>query len=100
MNLIKIVVALMMANVVFAEPVQEVYVQKCKMCHGSSGENTVMRKSKAIKDMSVEEIETAITALATGERKGLPVAKNIKKSFVDSHTKEQVHALAEYINQL
>jgi|LakMenEpi03Aug12_release.lakeMendotaPanAssembly.Ray.scaffolds.fasta_scaffold594054_1 cytochrome c553 len=100
MNIMKIVAVLMMANIAFAASTQEVYTKKCKTCHGPSGENTAVGKSKPIKDMSVVEIETAITNLASGERKGLPVAKSIKKNFIDTHTKEQVHALAEYINQL
>lgn len=100
MNLVKIVLLLLTASVVFGAPASTLYLQKCKTCHGPSGENTAVGKSKIIKDMSVAEIETAITDLASGERKGLPVAKTIKKNFVDTHTKEQIHALAEYINQL
>jgi cytochrome c553 len=100
MNLVKIVLLLLTASVVFGAPASTLYPQKCKTCHGPAGENTAVGKSKPIKDMSVVEIETAIADLASGERKGLPVAKTIKKNFVDTHTKEQIHALAEYISQL
>jgi len=100
MNFIKIVIPLFTASMVFGAPISSVYVQNCKTCHGATGENTAVGKSKMIKDLSVIEIEKALNVLSTGERAGLPVAKMIKKNFMNTHTKEQVHELAVYINSL
>lgn len=100
MNMMKIVMPLLAASMVYGAPISSVYVQKCKTCHGPTGANTAVGKSKVIKDMSVEEIEKALQELSSGERKGLPVAKMIKKNFINTHSKEEVRALAEYINAL
>jgi cytochrome c553 len=100
MNFIKIVIPLFTASMVWGAPISSVYVQNCKTCHGPTGENTAVGKSKIIKDLSVTEIEKALGDLSSGERKGLPVAKMIKKNFMNTHTKEQIHELAVYINSL
>lgn len=100
MTLIKILLPVFSASIVLAAPISSVYQQKCASCHGQKGEKAAMTKSVAIKDLSAEKIEKALYDYASGERKSLPVVKTMKKNFVDANSKEQVHALAEYITTL
>ena len=100
MNLMKIAVPLMITSMAFGASTNPLYVKNCQTCHGPLGEKTAIGKSKPIKDMSAVEIEKALTDLSVGTRKSLPVAKSFKKKFLDTHTKEEVRALAEYISAL
>ena len=82
-------------------PISSVYQQKCASCHGQKGGKAAMTKSVAIKDLPAAKIEKkALYDYASGERKTLSVVKTMKKNFVDANSKEQVHALAEYITTL
>lgn len=83
-----------------AVPISSVYQQKCASCHSQKGGKAAMTKYVAIKDLPAAKIEKALYDYASGERKALSVVKTMKKNFVDANSKEQVHALAEYITTL
>lgn len=100
MTLIKILVPVVTASMVCAAPISSIYQQKCASCHGSKGEKEAMAKSIPIKGMAVAKVEKNLHDYASGERKAIPVVKNIKKNLLDTNSKEQVHALAEYISTL
>ena len=100
MKLIKIGSALCAASLLYASPASSIYTQKCASCHGANGDMKAMGTSKAIKEMSVEEIEKAVLNYASGERKALAFIKSTKATFLKSHTKEELHELAVYIHDL
>ena len=100
MKLMKIGLALCAASLLYASPGKSMYTQSCASCHGVNGDTKAMGTSGAIKDMSVEEIEKAVLAYASGERKAPSFVKSTKAAFVKSHTKEQLHELAVYIHSL
>ncbi|MDM5263289.1 c-type cytochrome [Sulfurovum sp. XTW-4] len=100
MNFIKIGVSLLTVSILSASPAQNAYVQKCASCHGVNGDMKAMGTSKAIKEMSVEEIEKALINYASGERKAMPFVQNLKKDFVNKHSNEELHELATYIHDL
>ncbi len=100
MNFIKIGVSLLTVSILSASPAQNAYVQKCASCHGVNGDMKAMGTSKAIKEMSEEEIEQALINYASGERKAMPFVKSVKKDFVNKHSKEELHQLSTYIHGL
>jgi cytochrome c553 len=100
MTLIKILLPVVTASMVCAAPISSTYQQKCASCHGFKGEKEAMTKSNPIKGMAVAKIEKTLHDYASGERKAIPVVKSIKKNFLDTNSKEQVRALAEYISAL
>lgn len=100
MLFMKMLLPIFSASIVLAAPISSVYQQKCGSCHGQKGEKVAMGKSEAIKGMSVAKIEKTLHDYASGEKKTLPVVKTMKKNFLDANSKEQVRALAEYINCL
>lgn len=100
MNKIKILLVIFSTSMVWAAPISSVYQQKCGSCHGPHGEKAAMGKSNAIQGMPVAKIEKSLYDYASGSKSALPVVKVMKKNFVDANSKEQVRALAEYINTL
>lgn len=100
MSLTKIGLSLFAASLLSASPAKSIYTQKCASCHGANGDMKAMGTSKAIKEMSVEEIEKAVISYASGERKALPFVKSTKVTFMKNHTKEELHAVATYIHEL
>ena len=100
MNFIKISVSLLTVSLLSASPAQNTYVQKCASCHGVNGDMKAMGSAKVIKEMPVEEIEKALINYASGERKAMPFVTNVKKDFVNKHSKEELHELANYIHGL
>lgn len=100
MSFMKIGIALFAVSILSASPAQNTYVQKCASCHGVNGDMEAMGSSKAIKKMSVEEIEKALINYASGERKAMPFVQNVKKDFVNKNSKEELHELATYIHGL
>lgn len=100
MSLTKIGLSLCAASLLSASPAKSIYTQKCASCHGANGDVKAMGSSKAIKEMSVEEIEKAVISYASGERKALPFVKSVKVTFMKNYTKEELHAVATYIHEL
>ncbi len=60
---------------------------KCVGCHGAKGEKVALGKSKIIKDMTKEEIRSAMTGYRNstygGEMKGLMVSQSKKLTDYD-----------------
>ncbi len=100
MTFIKIGLVLFSVSFLSASPAQNIYVQKCASCHGVNGDMKAMGTAKPIKEMPVKEIEKALIDYTSGKRKALPFIKNVKAMFVNNHTKEELHELANYIHDL
>ena len=108
MNILKILLLIFTTSLLSANDASTTYLRKCAGCHGHNGNNTVLGKSKIINQMKADEIEEALYNYAAGtcdvevpvcEPKN-PMIQHGKKSFVQNHTKEQIHALAVYISEL
>jgi cytochrome c len=70
--------------------------KKCAACHGAEGEKHALGKSKIIKDMSKDDIVTAINGYKDGSYGG-PM-KALMKGQVASLSAEDANTLAEYIS--
>ena len=64
------------------------------------GEKKALGHSNVIKGMDTEKFVTLAKAFATGEKKGMPIAKIVKKQFIDKYDEEQIQEVAEYVNKL
>jgi len=100
MSITKIGLLLFAASLLSASPAKSIYTQKCASCHGANGDIKAMGTSKAIKEMSVEEIEDAVISYATGKRKALSFVKSVKVTYMKSNTKEELHEVAIYSHGL
>lgn len=70
--------------------------KKCAACHGASGEKHALGKSKVIKDMSKEELVTAMNGYKDGSYGG-PM-KALMKGQVASLSDEDTNTLADFIS--
>jgi len=100
MTVAKMLLPLICGGFLFASSGSALYVKKCKSCHGAAGETKAMGKSKVIKGMPVATIEKAMQDYATGKRKSMSVIKKVKKDFIRTHSKEELHAVSKYIHSL
>ena len=50
--------------------------------------------------MDTEKFVSLVNAFATGEKKAMPIAKIVKKQFIDRYDAEEIEAVAEYVNKL
>ena len=100
MHLIKIILPLLSASVLMASSGESVYQTKCASCHGKMGEKKALGHSEVIKGMDTEKFVSLVNAFATGEKKAMPIAKIVKKQFVDRYDVEEIQAVAEYVNKL
>ena len=100
MRLIKIMLPLLSASVLMAASGESIYQKKCASCHGKMGEKKALGHSNIIKGMEVEKFITLTKAFATGEQKAMPIAKIVKKQFIDRYDDEEIRSVAEYVNQL
>jgi len=71
--------------------------KKCAACHGSNGEKVALGKSKVIKDLSKEQIITAIKGFKDGTYGGS--MKALMKGQVASLSEADIEAVAEYIGK-
>lgn len=69
---------------------------KCAGCHGQEGQTSALGKSKIIKDLSKDEIITALKGYKDGSYGG--VMKGVMKSQVANLSNEEIEALGEYIS--
>lgn len=79
---------------------QDIYEQKCGICHGNDGLKLAMGKSKAIKGMEVEEIIKTMTDYSNGNRQSILLVKTTKKNFLRSNDEKTLLEIAQYINKL
>jgi len=100
MHLIKIILPLLSASVLMASSGESVYQTKCASCHGKMGEKKALGHSEVIKGMDTEKFVSLVNAFATGEKKAMPIAKIVKKQFIDRYDAEEIQAVAEYVNKL
>lgn len=71
-----------------------IYTKSCKGCHGVSGEKLVPGMTRSIKDMSLEEIKTALDGYKDGTYGGSK--KGIMERIMKPLSDEDINALAEY----
>jgi cytochrome c len=69
--------------------------KKCASCHGQAGEKVALGKSKIIKDMSEQEMVTAMKGYQDGSYGG--AMKGLMKGQVASLNGEQIEAIAKHI---
>ena len=100
MILTKILLPLCIGTLLFASSGSSLYKKECKSCHGEKGDKLAMGKSKVIKGMPFATIEKAMHDYASGKRKSLSLIKKMKKDFVRKHSKEELHAVSQYIHKL
>lgn len=100
MNLGKIMIPVLTTGLLMAGSAESIYKTKCASCHGKKAEKKALGKSNIIKGMPVDKIITLTKAYASGETKAMPIAKTIKKQFIDKYDDKQIKAVAEYINKL
>jgi cytochrome c553 len=100
MSLIKIMLPVLSASMLMAASAESIYQSKCASCHGKMGEKKALGHSNVIQGMDTKEFVTLVNAYATGEKKAMPIAKIVKKQFIDKYDKEQIQEVAEYVNKL
>ena len=100
MTLTKILLPLFTGTMLLASSGSSLYKKECKSCHGAKGDKLAMGKSKAIKGMPVATLEKAMHDYASGKRKSMSLIKKMKKDFVRKHSKEELHAVSQYIHKL
>ena len=100
MNLVKIMIPVLTTGLLMAGSAESIYKSKCASCHGKNGEKKALGHSNVIKGMPVDKFITLTKAFATGEKKAMPIAKTVKKQFVNKYDDKQIKAVAEYVNKL
>jgi cytochrome c553 len=100
MHLFKIMLPLLSASVLMAASGESIYQTKCASCHGKMAEKKALGHSNVIKGMPTDQLIMLTKAFATGEKKAMPIAKIIKKQFVDRYSDEEILEVAKYVNQL
>lgn len=98
--LVKTLFLMALSSILLFANTADVYEKKCGVCHGKDGTTLAMGKSQVIKGLDVELIIKDLNDYASGKRKALPVVKLMKKSFLNSTSKEEVKDLAIFINKL
>lgn len=100
MSLIKIMLPLLLASALMAASGESIYQTKCASCHGKMAEKKALGHSNIIKGMPVEKLIMLTKAFSTGGQEAMPIAKIIKKQFIDRYSDEEIRAVAEYVNKL
>ena len=100
MRLIKIMLPLLSASLLMGASGESIYQKKCASCHGKMGEKKALGQSNVIQGMKTDEFVSLVNAFATGEKKAMPIAKIVKKQFLDRYNAEEIQAVAEYVNKL
>ena len=100
MRLIKVMLPLVSATLLMGASGESIYQTKCASCHGKNAEQKALGHSNVIKGMSTDKFVALTKAFATGEEKAMPIAKIVKKQFIDRYSDEEIQAVAEYVNKL
>ena len=100
MSLMKIMLPVLSASLLMGASGESIYQKKCASCHGKMGEKKALGHSNIIKGMETEKFVTLTKAFATGEEKAMPIAKIVKKQFIDRYNDEEIRSVAEYVNKL
>ncbi len=88
------------ASFVMAASGEAIYQKQCASCHGTQGEKKALGHSNVIKGMETEKFVTLVKAFASGEKKAMPIAKIVKKQFVDKYDEATIQEVAAYVNKL
>ena len=70
---------------------------KCVSCHGANGQNVALGKSKIIKDLTKDEIVTALKGYKEGTYGGM--MKSIMQGQVKSLSDNDINEIAQYIGK-
>lgn len=100
MNLIKIMLPVLSASMLMAASAESIYQTKCASCHGMHAEKKALGHSNVIQGMNPKKLVTLTKAFATGEQESMPIAKIVKKQFINKYSDEEIQAVAEYVNKL
>ena len=100
MRLIKIMLPVFSTAVLMGASGEAIYQSKSASCHGKMGENKALGHSNIIQGMDQKEFISLTKAFATGEKKAMPIAKIVKKQFIDTYSDEEIKEVADYVNQL
>ena len=100
MKLIKIMLPVLSASLLMAASGESIYQAKCASCHGKNAEKKALGHSNIIKGMPVDQFVTLTKAFATGEKKAMPIAKIVKKQFIDGYSVEEINEVAKYVHNL
>ena len=100
MRFIKIMLPLLSASLLMGASAESIYQTKCASCHGKNAEKKALGHSNIIKGMPTDKFVSMTKAFATGEKKAMPIAKIVKKQFVDRYSDEEIQAVAAYVNTL
>ncbi|MGB5505749.1 MAG: c-type cytochrome [Sulfurovum sp.] len=100
MRLIKIMLPVVATGLLMAGSAESIYQTKCASCHGKHAEKKALGHSNVIQGIDVEKFVTLTKEFATGEKKGMPIAKIVKKQFIDRYNDEEIREVAEYVHNL
>lgn len=100
MNLGKMMIPVLTTGLLMAGSAESIYQSKCASCHGKNAEKQALGHSNIIKGMPVDKFITITKAFAAGKQKAMPIAKIVKKQFIDRYNDEDIKAVAEYVNKL
>jgi cytochrome c553 len=88
------------ASMLMAASGESIYQTKCASCHGKNAEKKALGHSNIIKGMPADKFVTLTKAFATGEKKAIPIAKIVKKQFIDGYSDEEIRSVAQYVHDL
>ncbi len=100
MKLFKIMLPLVSASMLMAASGESIYQAKCASCHGKNAEKKALGHSNIIRGMPVDQFITLTNAFATGKQKAMPIAKIVKKQFIDGYSAEEIKEVANYVHNL
>lgn len=96
----KIILTVLFTGFLMAGSAESIYQAKCASCHGKMGEKKALGRSNVIKGMPIDKFITLTKAFASGEKKAMPIAKTIKKQFINKYSDKEIRNVAEYVNKL
>jgi len=100
MSLIRLMLPVLSASMLMAASGESIYQTKCASCHGKNAEKKALGHSNIIKGMPADKFVTLTKAFATGEKKAIPIAKIVKKQFIDGYSDEEIRSVAQYVHDL
>ena len=100
MSLAKIMLPVLSTAMLMAASGESIYQTKCASCHGKHAEKKALGHSNVIKGMPVEQFITLTKAFATGEKQAMPIAKIVKKQFIDTYSDAEIKEVAAYVNKI
>ena len=100
MRLVKIMLPVLSTVMLMAASGESIYQTKCASCHGKHAEKKALGHSNVIKGMPVDQFITLTKAFATGEKNAMPIAKIVKKQFIDTYSEAEIKEVALYINKI